>query len=241
MRFVCDSHTHTLASGHAYSTILEMARAAADRDLQLLCITDHAPGLPRTTHKDYFYNLKIMERKIDDLDMMYGVELNIMDYQGGIDLQEDILATLDLAIASMHPLCMPQGGTREQYTSAAIKAMENPYVNILGHPDDGRYPLDYERLVPAAMDYHVLLEVNNTSLSPQSYRVQARENLMEMLEVCKRLGAPVTVASDAHAASQVGRFGYAMEVLKAVDFPQELMMNTDARTFRHFIESRRFK
>ena len=54
MEFRLDSHTHTLASGHAYCTLLEMVRAAADRGLELICITDHAPGMELTTHKDYF-------------------------------------------------------------------------------------------------------------------------------------------------------------------------------------------
>ena len=50
MEFRLDSHTHTLASGHAYCTLLEMVRAAADRGLELICITDHAPGMELTTH-----------------------------------------------------------------------------------------------------------------------------------------------------------------------------------------------
>ena len=48
MEFRLDSHTHTLASGHAYCTLLEMVRAAADRGLELICITDHAPGMELT-------------------------------------------------------------------------------------------------------------------------------------------------------------------------------------------------
>ena len=69
MKFLLDSHTHTLASGHAYCTLLEMVRAAAERELELICITDHAPGMELTTHRDYFLNFKVIDREI------YGVKV----------------------------------------------------------------------------------------------------------------------------------------------------------------------
>ncbi len=72
-----------------------------------------------------------------------------------------------MAIASQHIWCMPQGGGPEENTAAMVRAMDNcPKICILGHPDDGRYPLDYPALVRAAGERGVLLEVNNTSLSP---------------------------------------------------------------------------
>lgn len=239
MKFEYDSHTHTLASGHAYNTILELAKAASEKGLRLLCITDHAPGLPRTTHRDHFYNLKIVDRELYGVRMMMGAELNVMDYEGTIDLETRILSTLDMAIASMHPLCMPEGGTRAQYTEAALRVMENPYVRILGHPDDGQYPLDYEAVVRAALENHVLLEANNTSLSPASCRKNSRENLREMLLCCKRLGAPITIGSDAHFCTQVGAHDYVEALLSEVGFPEELVMNTDADAFAAFTQEKK--
>ena len=63
--------------------------------------------------------------------------LNIMDYDGNIDLDEFYLQRMDYAIASLHPPCIPFG-TMEENTNAVLKAMENPYVKILGHPGDPR-------------------------------------------------------------------------------------------------------
>ena len=64
MNYLLDSHTHTVASGHAYSTVLEMARAAAEKGLELLCITDHAPGMEGTTCRDYFANSRVIDREL---------------------------------------------------------------------------------------------------------------------------------------------------------------------------------
>lgn len=132
MEFRLDSHTHTLASGHAYCTLLEMVRAAADRGLELICITDHAPGMELTTHKDYFLNFRVIDREIYGVRVMMGAELNVMDFDGTVDLSPKLLNNLDMAIASQHIWCMPQGGGPEENTAAMVRAMDNcPKICIL--------------------------------------------------------------------------------------------------------------
>ena len=61
---VLDIHTHTLASGHAYGTIREMAQAAGERGLQLLGISEHAPGIPGTVEPFYYLNLSVIPREL---------------------------------------------------------------------------------------------------------------------------------------------------------------------------------
>ena len=149
---VLDLHTHTIASGHAYCTVREMARAASEKGLELLGITEHAPKMPGTCHNFYFHNLKTVPREMYGIRLLMGVELNILDAQGTVDLEEKELKQMDIAIASLHTPCM-KPGTREENTSAYINAIKNPYVNIIGHPDDGRYEVDYTALVQAAKEY----------------------------------------------------------------------------------------
>ena len=114
--------------------------------------------------------------------------------------------------------------------------MKNPYVKIIGHPDDSRMPLDYERVIKAAKEYHVLLEVNNASLHPKSFREGARENMMRYLELCKQYEVPIIMSSDSHYCTQIGDFTYALEVLEAARFPKELIVNDDIEKLRKFID-----
>ena len=86
LRDVLDTHTHTLASGHAYSTIQENVRAAARKGLKLLAITEHAPRMPGTCHDFYFHNLKVVNRLAYEVPLLLGVELNILDPAGNVDL-----------------------------------------------------------------------------------------------------------------------------------------------------------
>ena len=239
MNFVLDSHTHTVASGHAYSTLMEMARAAADQGLKLLCITDHAPGMEGTTNRDYFSNARIIDRELFGVQLMIGVELNILDTQGKVDLDQPLLSKLDLGVASLHTKCIAPGGDAEGYTHAVISAMDNPYINIIGHPDDGRYPLHYSEVVRAAGEKGVLLEVNNSSLTPGCFRKNAPVHCVEMLRLCKQEEVPVVVGSDAHMCTYVGRHQYAEALLKELDFPEELVINRDSDAFRAFVNAHR--
>lgn len=82
MEYVLDSHTHTLASGHAYGTIREMAHAAFKKNLQLLAITEHSMNMPGTCSEFYFRNYKVLDRTDYEVPMLFGVELNILDPDG---------------------------------------------------------------------------------------------------------------------------------------------------------------
>ena len=105
MKNVLDVHTHTLASGHAYNTIMEMAKAASEKGMELLGITEHAPAMPGTCHEFYFLNLKVLKRSLYGITVLFGAEANIMDYNGKLDLREGILKKMDLVIASLHIPC----------------------------------------------------------------------------------------------------------------------------------------
>ncbi|MBQ4530401.1 MAG: phosphatase [Lachnospiraceae bacterium] len=237
MKYVLDTHTHTIASGHAYSTIDEMAKAASERNLEVLAITEHAPKMPGSCQEIYFSNLKVVAREKFGVQLLFGVELNIMDYNGTVDLSEHLLKQMELVIASMHTPCVPHG-TIEQNMSAFIGAMKNPYVNIIGHPDDGKYPVNYEELVLAAKEHHKLLEVNNNSLMPHSFRENARENDITMLQYCKKYQVPVVVGSDAHYVDYVGRHQEAYAIFEEIDFPERLVANADKELLYSFLTNK---
>lgn len=238
MRFVLDTHTHTIASAHAYSTVAEMAKAAGDRGLGLLAVTDHGPALADSSHKLHFMNYHVLPKEMRGVRMLYGAELNILDFEGNVDLDEDILKRQDICIASFHTACT-KAGTMEENTQAYLKAMENPYVNIIGHPEDGYVPVDFERLVKKAKEQKVLLEINNSSIKTAFYRLNTRENMKAMLKLCRQHEVHVSLGTDAHYAGAVGVFDQAAEVLREVDFPLELVANTSVEAFMALLDRKK--
>ncbi len=167
-----------------------------------------------------------MCRKRKNLELLLGCEANIINYEGKVDLAEWVLKEMDVVIASMHIPCV-KPGSMEENTNAYIKAMQNPFINIIGHPDDGRYPADYERIVKAAKETHTLLEINNNSLRPSGPRKDTRANDAVILRLCMDHDVMVVFGSDAHVKEDIGNFGMIEDVVKEVHFPERLIANTD--------------
>ncbi|OUP49794.1 phosphatase [Lachnoclostridium sp. An181] len=234
-KIAADTHAHTIASGHAYSTIKEMAKAARDKGLAGMALTEHAPKMPGTCHRFYFENLKVIPRNMDGVELFFGAELNIMDEKGTLDLPDGLLKELDIVIASIHGPCYGKSRSREENTKAYLNVMQNPYVDIIGHPDDGRFPVCYEDLVKGAKESGKLLEVNNSSLRPNGFRENARENIREMLKYCEKYGACVTFGSDAHVDVDAGNFCYIEQIIDELQFPEELIATTSVEKLKTYL------
>lgn len=237
MRHTTDLHTHTLASGHAYSTIAEMVKGAEEAGLELLGITEHAPSMPGACHPMYFENFKVIDRERFPLEVWFGAELNILDYRGTVDLPAATLKKLDHCVASIHITCF-HSGSASQNTDAYLAAMENPYINIIGHPDDARFPVDYYRLVKGARDTGTVLEMNSSSLQPGGARQGARENYQEMLHYCMEMQVPILINSDAHYYTFVGAHEEAHRILAGMGFPQELVLSTSAEKVKKYLKKK---
>ena len=231
MKTALDVHTHTVASGHAFSTLQEMVQAAADKGLQLLGITEHAPSLPGTCAPIYFRNLHVVPRRMYGVELLLGAELNILDYQGTIDLEEADLKRLDIRIAGLHSLCYTPG-TIDQNTDAVLGAIRNPYVHIISHPGDGTASLHFEPLVLASKEHGTLLEINNSSLNPVRNKRDARANNLTILRLCKQYNVPVILGSDAHISFDIARYDFLYPLLQETDFPEQLILNDKVETFK---------
>lgn len=240
MNIVADLHTHTIASGHAYSTLLENVEAAKKKGLQWLGMSDHAPALDDAPKETYFKNLKVVNRAWDNLQVLRGVELSVVDEYGSVDLPDGILETLDYAIASFHYPVYPHDKLH-LCTEAAIAAMHNPYVFALGHPDDDLLPMDYEAIVNTASHCHVALEVNSSSLRPDSFRQGARENYLKMLTLAKEKDVSIILSSDSHIFYDIGNFSLALALLEEIGFPEELVINSSSKRLLDFFAYRQSK
>ena len=238
MNTLLDIHTHTVASGHAFSTIQEMVRTAADRGLQILGITEHGPGIPGTCDPLYFRNTNVVPRQMYGVRLLLGAELNILDTTGRLDLDESYLRLMDIRIAGIHSLCW-QGGTREENTEGMIAAIRNPWVNIISHPGDGTADLDFEPIVLAARESHTLLEINNSSLNPQRAKAKAVPNNLEILRLCKHHEVPVILGSDAHISFSIADYERIYPLLEQTDFPPELIVNDKPDFFFEYLEGLR--
>lgn len=234
MKDIMDLHTHTIASGHAYCTINEMVVAAKNKGLELFGITEHAPKMPGSCDSIYFCNFRALPREREGITVLFGTELNVISYEGAVDLPEELLAEMDIVIASLHIPCISPGSAKEN-TNAYLKVMENPYLNIVGHPDDVRYPIYYRPIVESAKEHGLLLEMNNSSLKPDGFRGECKERYREMLALCMEYEQPIILDSDAHVDVAVGDHSYAWKLIEEMQFPEELIANTSVEKVKPYL------
>lgn len=231
-----DVHTHTIVSGHAFCTLNEMIAEAQKHSLTLFGVSEHGPSIPGTCDPLYFRNLHVVPRQYGDMRLLLGAELNIIDYEGNIDITDPfILGGMDHVIAGLHSLCYTDGN-RQQNTSALLGAIENPNVHIISHPCDGTAStFDIEAVVLASKRTGTLLELNNSSLNPARHKTLATSLFTEMLHLCKRHDVPIILGSDAHHTSAVCNYHYAMALLEETAFPDELIINDKPNDFLSLI------
>ena len=98
MKIELDVHTHTLASGHAFSTFKENLDEAVSKGLSALGMSDHAPAMPGSAQAIYFTNFKCFRPEVMGVRIYTGVEANIMDFKGNLDLDEAVTTAFVLAM-----------------------------------------------------------------------------------------------------------------------------------------------
>lgn len=227
MNLIADTHTHTIACDHAYSTLTENAAAAAKRGLRFLASTEHASALPGAPRPLHFSNLKELPPQLHGVTILKGAEVNILDREGNLDLPEWILARLDWVIASFHVVtCEPM--SEEDHTRAWLAVAENPHVDVIGHCGDGRFPFDHSAVIKAFAKQDKIVEINAHSFK---VRPGSAENCPRIARLCAREGVRVVVSSDAHFHDAVGRVDRALTMLAEIDFPRELILNMDYERF----------
>lgn len=230
-----DLHTHSIASGHGSSdTITDLAREAARRKLTHLGISDHAPAMVGAASVSYFRNLPDAPRSRFGVRLLFGAELNILNDRGDVDLDDALLRRLDYAIISLHSPLYKSGDPKAN-TNAYINAMKHPGVRIIGHPDDIHFPVLPEELVLAARNFRVLPEINNTSLSPDSYRRGAAPVDRMLLQYCREYQVPVLIGSDSHGMGRLGDDQYARSLMNETGFPQSLIANDHPKLLSSYL------
>jgi putative hydrolase len=241
VRLLADLHTHTIASGHAYSTVTELAHAARARGLELIAVTDHGPSVPQGAHPWYFWNAKVVPSMLDGVRILKGCEANpAPDTDNGIDLPDELLRLLDFVAVGFHPLTGFDDRDRARNTQTLLRVIANPFVDQITHPGNAEeFPLDLDAIVSAAAQHRVILELNDHSFAPTSARSAGSAREREFASAALAAGAPIAIGSDAHYALHVGRFDAAIAVAEELGIAQDRIVNRDAASVLEFLTGKR--
>ncbi|WFA08409.1 phosphatase [Tissierella sp. Yu-01] len=235
MSYLIDMHNHTISSGHAYSTIQEIAKVASDKGLKYVGITDHGPSLQGAANIWHIGNLRVVPETIYGVNILKGVEANILNEFGDIDVPEKFLEHLDIVLAGLHE------GPSEimdvyRNTQAVLNVMENKYVDIIVHLGNPRFPIHYEEIVLKAKETNKLIEINNSSL--HTSRSGSKDNCLEIALICKKYNVPMIFSSDSHISFDVGRFDEIFKLLEGANIPEELIINSTVERFENYMKAK---
>ncbi len=221
-----DVHMHTTVTD-GRNTILEMAEAAIAHGYEYIAITDHTKNLAMTFGLDDERTLEHIER-IREADaalngrirVFPGIEVDILS-DGALDLSDEVLAQIDVVIASVHSLF---NQPEQEMTERVLRAIENPYVRILGHPT-GRLLLRREGFrinLPA-----VLRRAAELGVSVEHNAYPDRLDLCDRdLRLAKELGCKIVINTDSHHTSHMEKMRYGVQQLRRAWLQREDVVNT---------------
>ncbi|MBC8487000.1 MAG: PHP domain-containing protein [Bacteroidetes bacterium] len=227
-----DLHIHSLASGHSFNTVYEIAKIASEKGMGLIAITDHGPNMKGSTHLEYFSMAERVPKELFGVKILFGCEANIIDYDGTIDIPHLYLESLDFILVGFHKLTSyPENSTIEQNTTAMIKTIERYPIHAVAHPYRLDFPIFVEDIVKSAISRNVLLEINNSIFRNREY-VHNDELLLktrEMIRFCKQIGEKLIIGSDAHIASEVGDDSNILYYWEALGLDNSLIITSKAQ------------
>lgn len=234
MNIIADTHTHTTASTHAYSSLQEMVHVAALKGLYAIAITDHGISLPGAPGSWYFKNLKVVPHMLEGVLVLRGQETNVIDFNGTVDLEQDCISVLDWVVASIHDSVLPaQKSMVEAVTNAWLNVAKNPNVNVIGHSGLAEYQYDYESVIPEFGRQGKLVELNEGSFI---VRRKSITNCIEIMKICKKNHVPIIVNTDSHFSAGVGCFEKSLALLHELGFPEELVVNSSVSRFQAYLK-----
>lgn len=220
-----DVHMHTVETD-GRNTIEEMAEAAKARGYKYMAITDHsknlafANGLDDKRALEHIRRIREAAKTIDGITIFTGVEVDILA-EGDLDLSDDVLAQMDIVIASVHSVFNMEA---PKMTERLIKAIENPNVSLIGHPT-GRiqlrrdsYPFDMHAVLTAAAKHKVAMELN-----AYPDRLDLNDN---NLRQAKQHGVKIVINTDSHHTSHMEKIRYGVLQARRAWLTKEDVLNT---------------
>jgi putative hydrolase len=222
-----DLHIHTIASGHAHCTILEYIQQAKKLKMKAIGITEHGPGAENAII-DYLYFREIgrIPKIVDGIRILKGIEANIINTRGELDLDDETLSKLDYTMANIHSNAVYKDKGLKINTQTIVNAIKSGKINILTHPfAEKGIPIDIKKISEEACKNNVLLEIDVAYLSERRANATILPNLKIMLDVAKQYKKKIIVGSDAHNIWELGDDSILNKLKKEIGLTNSMIIN----------------
>jgi putative hydrolase len=233
-----DLHVHTTASGHGFNSLEECAKAAENKGMKAIAITDHGPNLKGAPQSPYFSVLcNLVPETIGKVRILKGIESNILDTDGTIDAPMSLRSKFDIILVYTHPFTAYRDAGEKLNTRAFVRAFDrNPCIDIIAHPVTTWFRLNIQEVVEAASSRGIAIELNENSLKNPGIDMK---RVGIMIESTLKAGGRFVVSSDAHVAASIGEMDRVEEIIRLYSIPASSIINKNLADTLAFVASRK--
>ncbi len=232
-----DMHIHSIRSLCGTMTLGEIVATAASKGLRGICVTDHGMAMEVPRFQFHIF-CKRYPDMVDGVRVYKGIELNVLDETGRLDVPNELIPIFDYIAVGLHPVepLLPDRGA-EANTDALLTTLRvNPWIDALAHPTQRSHPLEFQRLLPAMAAEGIAFEVNECNLRYGKTTVEATA---EALAAAVVHGVPIVANSDAHVFHELGEDDHINRVFQMADLDPIIAVNATEETLTAFLTERR--
>lgn len=238
MTVTADLHTHTLRSHTGSSTLYENLQQAYKNKLSTIAVTDYGPK-EHSSKRQLLEYLNKLPRFAYNVNILRGVEANVTDlYAAKLDIDEKDISNFDWIIGSYHQISEYDGNIINSVllTNLFEKLANNPLINTIGHMERYECGFDVTKIISLMKQRGKVVEIGAASFNSDNDTFQKKQ-LISIIDTCKELSAPICIASNAHYCDEVGKFDKLLTYLDSVNFPENLVINSNLKLLRSYINN----
>ncbi|MDD4251454.1 MAG: PHP domain-containing protein [Candidatus ainarchaeum sp.] len=235
-----DLHIHSVASYHAYGTIYDICKTAFENKMKVVGISDHGPFDENDYQKWHFLMGYSAPKYINGVRLLWGGELNVVKENGDLDLPLFIQERMDYVMFGYHKPSINVRSVSKKFfnlnknelTKVMLKALDNPFVDIIAHPCGKKAVYDQEKVWLKAIDKNVLLELNCDKLKGAS-----KEELLyfkKMVAVVKSNKKKLIIGSDAHFLHEIGDDSIIKKYWDFLELDKKIILNENLKQVQEF-------
>lgn len=238
MNIIADLHTHTTKSFTGSSTLYENLSYASKNKLNCVAVTDYGPGA-RGSKKEQTEYISKLPKKAYNINILKGVEANVLDlHSGKIDVEESEIDSFDWVIASYHKISDYDDKILNYsiLTSLFERLINNPLVNTIGHMERYTCGFDILKIIALMKQKGKVVEIGAATFNEPEVST-SKKQILNILDTCKNLSAPICIVSNAHYCDEVGKFEKIINYLEESQFPENLIINSNTKLLNSYIEN----
>lgn len=238
MNIIADLHTHTTKSYSGASTLFENLSYASKKKLNIIALTDYGPNT-HSSKKEYLEYIDKIPQEAYNISILKGIEANVLDLRSGkLDIEEQDISHFDWIIGSYHKVSDYDDKilNRTLLTDLFTRLATNPLINTIGHMERYSCGFDIPKIISLMKEQGKVIEVGVATFKLPDDNFSKRQ-LLTIINTCKELSAPICIVSNSHYCDEVGKFEKIIEYLDSINFPEQLIINSNKNLLTSYIDN----